>query len=431
MTTLHDLAPDSKRQTNDRKLQQRTHRSAAIMKLFFRPKQKFIPNSSTSSCASNPAIDSRDTPPIESYDPNVRDDVRMSYLEKGPCQPYGHNFSRRPMENDNRSRCKEIEDALFNNATENDQMTSPTIQKDLVNCCVVETTRAIINEIGNSLLSVLVDEARDNFTKKKMAVVLRFVDKSGQDAIDIMFSTHELSISSLRGQGYDGASNMSDEFNGLKALILRENPHAINCMLGDFFNVLAIIVNLVGASCKRVDAFRISYHSNILEKLNIEELTGESGQFQEARPGDTRDDFSQALQKKNQDIQNAIGLLNLSFDKNKLLRLAQFYHLDFNREEFLLLRPHLDKFFMLVRMDETFFNLNSISCAAHLGFDLTVATASVERVFSDMNLIKSNLCNKMGDDWLNDNLVVYVEKCKSLNELSLHSTKKNQEPKYE
>lgn len=42
-----------------------------------------------------------------------------------------------------------------------------------------------------------------------------------------MFSTHGLSISSFRGQGYDGARNMSGEFNGLKAIILRENPYAM------------------------------------------------------------------------------------------------------------------------------------------------------------------------------------------------------------
>jgi len=39
---------------------------------------------------------------------------------------------------------------------------------------------------------------------------------------------------------------------------------------------------------------------------------------------------------------------------------------------------------------------------------LPVATASVERVFSDMNVVKSNLRNKMSDQWLNDRLVTYI-----------------------
>ncbi|XP_068319650.1 uncharacterized protein [Pyrus communis] len=41
---------------------------------------------------------------------------------------------------------------------------------------------------------------------------------------------------------------------------------------------------------------------------------------------------------------------------------------------------------------------------------LPVATASVEMTFSIMNIIKSPLRNKIGDQWLNDSLVVYIEK---------------------
>ena len=50
-------------------------------------------------------------------------------------------------------------------------------------------------------------------------------------AIDNLFSRHGLSISRLRGQGYDGASNMQGELNGLKTLILKENSCAfyIHC----------------------------------------------------------------------------------------------------------------------------------------------------------------------------------------------------------
>ena len=45
------------------------------------------------------------------------------------------------------------------------------------------------------------------------------------------FSRYGLSISRLRGQGYDGVSNMQVEFNGLKTLILKENLDAfyIHC----------------------------------------------------------------------------------------------------------------------------------------------------------------------------------------------------------
>ena len=79
-----------------------------------------------------------------------------------------------------------------------------------------------------------------------MAIALRYVDEWGffierflsivhvtdttvlslKVAIEAIFSKHGLSISSLRGQGYDGASNMQGEFNGLKSLIMMENEYA-------------------------------------------------------------------------------------------------------------------------------------------------------------------------------------------------------------
>ena len=41
---------------------------------------------------------------------------------------------------------------------------------------------------------------------------------------------------------------------------------------------------------------------------------------------------------------------------------------------------------------------------------LPVATASVERVFSAMALLKTDLRSKIGDEWLNDLMICYVEK---------------------
>jgi hypothetical protein len=45
-----------------------------------------------------------------------------------------------------------------------------------------------------------------------------------------------------------------------------------------------------------------------------------------------------------------------------------------------------------------------------LALTLPVATTSVERVFSAMNIIKSDLQNRIEDDWLNDLMICYVEK---------------------
>jgi hypothetical protein len=45
-----------------------------------------------------------------------------------------------------------------------------------------------------------------------------------------------------------------------------------------------------------------------------------------------------------------------------------------------------------------------------LALVLPVATASVRLIFSAMNLVKSQLCNKMSDQWLIDRLVTILER---------------------
>ena len=95
---------------------------------------------------------------------------------------------------------------------------------------------AIIKEIVDHVFDLLVDESSDVSDKEQMAVVLRFVNKLGlvnerfidvvhvtetsalslKSMIDFLFAEYGLSLMSIRGQVYDGASNMQDEFNGLK-----------------------------------------------------------------------------------------------------------------------------------------------------------------------------------------------------------------------
>ena len=45
-----------------------------------------------------------------------------------------------------------------------------------------------------------------------------------------------------------------------------------------------------------------------------------------------------------------------------------------------------------------------------LALILLVATTTIERVFSTMNIIKNRLRNQIGDQWMNDCLVTYIEK---------------------
>ena len=45
-----------------------------------------------------------------------------------------------------------------------------------------------------------------------------------------------------------------------------------------------------------------------------------------------------------------------------------------------------------------------------LALTLPVVTATVERSFSEMKYIKNELRNRMGNRWMNDCLMVYIEK---------------------
>lgn len=224
----------------------------------------------------------------------------------------------------------EIHKVLNENAPGNNQMTSPRIQKEMGKACAQETLCVILNELGDRKFAVLIDESRDASIKEQMAVVLRFVNQTGhvierflgivhvsdttatslKVALERLFARHCLSISRLRGQGYDGASNMRGEFNGLQRKVLQENPHAFyihcfahqlqlvvvavakcNSYVADFFNYTASIVNTVGASCKRRDQLLQVHHDKILLELENGNIVPGRGKHQETsivRPGDTR-----------------------------------------------------------------------------------------------------------------------------------------------
>ncbi|KAM0978924.1 hypothetical protein ACFX2C_014846 [Malus domestica] len=499
------------------------------------------------------------------------------------------------------------------------KLLAPSIQKEIVNSCALETLDAIMDGLKDRFFSILVDEARDVSVKEQMAMVLRYVDDNGhvierfvgiqhvtdttssslKDAIDTLFSRYGLSISKLRGQGYDGASNMRGELNGLKTKILREQPCAyyVHCFahqlqlalvavaknnidIASFFATANNVVNHVGASCKRRDSLRGQLQEELVIAFENDCLITGRGLNQETslkRAGDTRwnshygtlisiismfssvvhvlqmviddnpnesageentlmrviltfefvfhlflmkvilgltNDLSQALQRKDQEIVNAMALVKsckeklywmrnngfdalvdevssfcekhhiyvpnmeeafilpgrsrryapiktnrhhyrvelfiyvideqiteledrfnevntellicmaclsskdsfVAFDKPKLLRLAQFYPQDFSDEDRLALEDQLEIYIHYVCSSSDFSQLEGIGDLAKkmvetmmhqvfnyvyllitLSLVLPVATASVERAFSVMNIVKGPLRNKMGD----------------------------------
>ena len=198
-------------------------------------------------------------------------------------------------------------------------------------CASVQViVNSIIEEIGGDVFCLLVDESADVSDKEQMAVVLRYVDKCGvlkerligvvrvskttsaclKSNIDDLFAKYKLSWKQVRGQGYDGASNMRGEFNGLRALIMRENSSAyyVHCFahqlqlvivavakknddIDDFFDMISLLLNVAGASCKRKDMIRQSQQERVKKAIGSGQICTGTGLNQEQslqRPGDTR-----------------------------------------------------------------------------------------------------------------------------------------------
>ncbi|OMO49944.1 hypothetical protein COLO4_38284 [Corchorus olitorius] len=114
----------------------------------------------------------------------------------------------------------------------------------------------------------------------------------------------------MRGQGYDGASNMRGEWHGLQALFLNDCPFAyyVHCFahrlqlalvaaskdevhVHGFFDQLTSVVNFVGGSCKHQDELQAFQVAEIAHLVSIDELQTGKGANQIGtlqRAGDTR-----------------------------------------------------------------------------------------------------------------------------------------------
>ncbi|XP_059629026.1 uncharacterized protein LOC132271602 [Cornus florida] len=191
---------------------------------------------------------------------------------------------------------EDINAVTLQNAPENHKLMAPKIQKDIVNAIALETLNVIIGDIVERFVGLVHVSDTTSISLKK--------------AIDALFSRHGLSISRLRGQGYDGASNMRGQFNGLKTLILKENECAFYihgfahqlqlALVGmakkhedivSLFTFVANLINIVGGSCKRCDILREKQASIVTEALNNGELSSGQGLNQNTslkRASDTR-----------------------------------------------------------------------------------------------------------------------------------------------
>nr|XP_009603043.1 uncharacterized protein LOC104098090 [Nicotiana tomentosiformis] len=131
-----------------------------------------------------------------------------------------------------------------------------------------------------------------------------------------------------------------------------------------------------------------------------------------------------------------LGMASLSpddfftnYNKNKIMKLATYYPNEFAASKLEDLSCELDNYIGYVReMDNALSNLKGLGdmpktlvktnihktrglvyLLVKLSLILRVATATVERAFSSMKFIKIDLRSMIGDDFLSDCLVCYIE----------------------
>lgn len=220
---------------------------------------------------------------------------------------------------------------VLRNAPQNNMYISPGIQNDIIRAFASRTLSAILSDVGDSKYCIMLDESSDVSGKEQLAVMIRYVNRLGVVVEAFLGLVHvkttaakdlwtalqqfldkeaKLSIDNIRGQCFDGASNMRGEFNGLQALISAVNPSAffVHCfahqlqlalvaaaketpVAWQFFSYLGAIVNLIQASPKRRDQFRDEHAELTAVRLEIGELSTGKGLNQETslrRAGDTR-----------------------------------------------------------------------------------------------------------------------------------------------
>ncbi|XP_052177634.1 uncharacterized protein LOC127791694 [Diospyros lotus] len=410
---------------------------------------------------------------------------------------------------------KEIKAVTLKNAPENLKLTSPDVQKDIVQAAAIETIDLIIKDVGDAFFSIRIDESRDLSIKEQMYTVLRYVNKTGhvverfigiehvsstsalslKAAIDKLFSRYGLSISRLWGQA-----------------IAKKHVQVTS-----LFNLVSRVVNIVGASSKHCDLLREKQEAVIFEALHnvdvLEMIVDDGSTEQKCEADDLLDsiqsfefafnlhlmrtilaisnELSKALQRKDQDIVNAIALVKIckqrlqvmrdnewdlflkvvvsfcekhnidvpdmdgvfirrgrsrrnteemtnlhhfrvdlfyaiidmqlqelndrfseistelllciaclclnnsfsAFDKGKLIHFAEYYPEDFSRVELMALDDQFQTYIFDMCSNKEFEELRGL----------------VERIFSAMNIVKNRLRSRIGDQWMNDSLVVYVE----------------------
>ncbi|XP_026428166.1 zinc finger MYM-type protein 1-like [Papaver somniferum] len=248
----------------------------------------------------------------------------LRWISCQQCAFRGHNESKGSRNRGNfielikysTSLNKDVNAVVLENAAGNATYTSPKIQKQILNIIFNRIRSKIREEFRNAKYCILVDESRDASKKEQMVIVLRYVDIDGyvqerffdiqrvddtcaltlKNGIKKILNYYDLQVENMRGPGYDGASNMRGQWNGLQALFRKECKY-VYCFahrlqlalvktaetLGPvwkFYSMLSSIVNLVTSFSYRFGDFQSAQEDEIAKRLDSGELETGKGENQ-------------------------------------------------------------------------------------------------------------------------------------------------------
>ncbi|XP_050063160.1 zinc finger MYM-type protein 1-like [Aphis gossypii] len=243
----------------------------------------------------------------------------------------GHREIGSIKDNDTREKCLSGEQGIFRallsyriecgdsdllthleTSKKNCTMISPTIQNEIIEAIRLVIQNKIVERVKTSkFYSILCDETTDVSTVEQLTLCVRYVDVPNcviredflgfikmesttgiaiATAIQNELENIGLTLENLRGQGYDGGSNMSGVNNGVQSLILKKQPlafythclsHCLNLCLSKACNVPAI-KNMMGTiqsvsgffsnSAKRTEKLKSVIESTEISESNESSL---------------------------------------------------------------------------------------------------------------------------------------------------------------
>ncbi|XP_023758876.1 uncharacterized protein LOC111907339 [Lactuca sativa] len=344
----------------------------------------------------------------------------------------------------------EVANVILEKAPYNSKYTSREIQKEILSIIANKVRKHIRSEVGDSYFCVMVDESQDESKKEQMVDVEgiiheRFLDLVHvRDTLSLTLKTnmwrqllhYQFDVSKICGQ-VCASSKRHDELQKAK-----ENEIEQLLELGEIESGKGL--NQVGTLRRGIIDDEILGKTDVLSQalqkksqviLNAMELvsaTKENMPNMNAPYTSTRyqprktdnhvtfehfyrvDLFTATLDKQLHELNNrfndqAMELLSLSStlvskEHPKVIKVDQIFRPVENGVSTI---ADLCKGLVETQKRETYYLLDRV---LRLILTLSVSTATTERGFSAMKIFKNRLRNTMSDDFLANNLVVYIER---------------------